>query len=373
MKFGRYASLLGFGVQNNKRTNEIAKSDVVDTTTHLTNDGIHTAPTTHHNHHHATSLHPTMQAYIHQAQIKDRAIDTMQQILLDDHNAKMKKREETNYRPLIVTNHLPDETIYPAYSSSQQSGGFELKPGESYTEKLPLGELNMFRVWIRRGCTKGKDDKQLHCLTGDCNNKLVCDSWGTYGVTAGEIAIFPNNNPPSMYPDLSYVESSTMIPISFSVDGCLQISCDPTGINCPANMQVKDSSGKLLECACGASDWNLLLQSCPNEGGAEIQKQVKEKCPDVYSFAHDDSAQKYCPFNEKAAIRVDVGVANTNKKEAKFASVPNQQIINVENKDGVSCNDKSQVTNAPDKPILFQDSWTDTDQWKSWRDAGYPT
>ncbi|RYE18610.1 MAG: hypothetical protein EOP45_13865, partial [Sphingobacteriaceae bacterium] len=158
--------------------------------------------------------------------------------------------------------------------------------------------------------TEGPNEGELHCLTGDCNGMLECSSWGLYGVSLAEIAIFPDQNPPSMFPDLSYVESGTNLPLKFTVDGCLELSCDTSHVKCPDSMQIMDQNGKLLECACGAKDWNDLLDpilGCPNQGGAGIQKAWKAACPDIYSFASDDSSgQKYCPFSN-AGMQLDIG------------------------------------------------------------------
>ncbi|RYE20072.1 MAG: hypothetical protein EOP45_11620, partial [Sphingobacteriaceae bacterium] len=173
----------------------------------------------HHNHQHAHAklheqhlLHPTQKAYSAHLQAKESA-----QKRISEHQIILKRNVPT-FRPLIITNHLEEETVYPAYSSKQQSGGFQLKPGDSHTVELPLGQIDMLRVWVRRGCISGPNENDLTCIHGDCNGKLVCNSWGNYGVSAYENAIFPSGNPRGSFLDTSLVEGATMLPVSLSMD-----------------------------------------------------------------------------------------------------------------------------------------------------------
>lgn len=338
MRFGQYASLLGLAAKD-KSFDTSPESKSVETTTWPLETS---PPPTHllpkaafhqkHNHNHArahlhkknevkTPLHPTQQAYLAQAKAKQAAIERMGQHILA-------KREES-HRPLIITNHLEDETVYPAYSSLEQSGGFKLNSQESHTELLPAGTLTMFRSWIRRGCTEGPGENELHCLTGNCNDKLVCEGWGDYNCGfLAENACFSSGSPPACWVDGSAVQGFTTLPITFSMEGCdTIISCDPSSVPCPENMQVKDENGKVLTCACGASDWLSLQSDCPDTGGAEVQNAVHAACPDVYSFAQSDSwGQKYCPYSENNAMIIDIG----NKLTQTDTTIPapvNQAVI----------------------------------------------
>jgi hypothetical protein len=254
-------------------------------------------------------LHPTQKAYLAQAKAKRAAIEKMgQQILMEQQ--KTKRSFDANHRPLIITNHLQDETVYPAYSSVEQSGGFKIGPGQSHTELLPAGQLTMFRSWIRRGCTEGPGENELHCLTGDCGGRLVCEGWGDYNCgTLAENACFPSGSPSACWVDGSAVQGFITLPITFSMDGCdTVISCDPSSVPCPENMQVKDESGKVLTCACGHSDWSNLQSDCPNSGGAEVQTAIHAACPNIYSFAQSDSwGQKFCPYSDNNAMIIDIG------------------------------------------------------------------
>lgn len=341
MRFGQYASLLGLAAKD-KSFDTSPESKNVETTwpletsppppTHLLPKAAAFHKHDHHNHAHAhlhtkkneqveTALHPTQQAYLAQAKAKEAAIERMGQQIL--------AKRDGSHRPLIITNHLQDETVYPAYSSVEQSGGFKINPGSTVTVYLPAGQLDSFRSWIRRGCTEGPGENELHCLTGNCNGKLVCDGWGEYGSTAFENAIFPIGNPSGAFLDFSNVEGFTTLPMTFSMDGCdTVISCDPTGIDCPIGMQVKDENGKILACSCGYDDWNRLLEECPNGLPiSDTQKALKEACPDVYSYASDDlTGQKYCPYSESNAMMIDIGNKQTDNAIASPDAV-NQAVI----------------------------------------------
>jgi len=329
MRFAHYASLLGLAARDKSFDSSESKS--VESTA----DQTPPLPTAsyllpkaaafqkkhshdHHNHIHAHAhlhkkheereqadeipLHPTQQAYLAQAKAKEAAIKRMGQQIL--------AKRDASHRPLIISNWLEDETVYPAYSSVEQSGGFKIKPGETHTELLPAGTLTMFRSWIRRGCTEGSGENELHCLTGNCNDKLVCEGWGDYNCgTLAENACFSSGSQPGEFPDISNVQGFTPLPITFSIEGCdTVISCDPSSVKCPENMKVKDENGKVLTCACGHDNWLNLQSDCPDTGGAEVQNAVHAACPDVYSFAQSDSwGQKYCPYSENNAMMIDIG------------------------------------------------------------------
>lgn len=369
MRFGKYASLLGLA---SHETNAPTPSSISastfssqssDSPTFSQNHHSHH----HHHHHHSTSLHPTQSAYLVQAEMKEKAISRMGQQILAAENEKKAKRD-VNHRPLIITNHLEDETIYPAYSSVEQSGGFKLSPGKSHTELLPAGTLTMFRSWIRRGCTEGPGDNDLTCLTGDCGGKLVCNSWGDYNCgTLAENACFPNSEPPSMFPDISMVQGYTPLPITFSMDGCNTImSCDPSSIECPSNMQVKDENGKVLTCACGSDDWNNLLQECPNSPPlSDTQKALQALCSNVYAFAENNDAQKYCPYSDNNAMRIDIGNKDklTTNQETQSAT-PNDTPAtpNAMNQEVIG----GQTTNPPSTTTAPPVWGPDSPEWSEW-------
>lgn len=293
------------------------------------------APRHIHHHHGIKYVHrvlsPTHLARLEHIQNREERIMQLgqqQQVLKEK-----RKRQEPDGRPITYINNLPDETVWPGYASGQQNGGFKLAPGETHTEHVPAGQLDMFRTWIRRDCTEGPDG-QLHCKTGDCGGKLVCQGWGAYGSTQLENAYYPPNTPgktEGSFVDVSEVEGTTDLPLSITVDGCQTISCDPSGVSCPEDMQVKDDNGKLLACSCGYADWNNLQASCPDHGGMPFQNAVKAACPDVYSYAQDDSTgQKYCPYTENGGMTINIGHPSSNQGTAlpAPAAVPAvQQVI----------------------------------------------
>jgi hypothetical protein len=103
-----------------------------------------------------------------------------------------------------------------------------------------------------------------------------------------------------------------MLPITMSVDDCSTLSCDPTGLTCPAAMRVGiDAVGGISTCTCGVP-WDDLQTQCPDAGGSAYQTAAKEKCPKLYAFSTDDATGMHrCDYNAASAIRVAVGVEVT--------------------------------------------------------------
>jgi len=383
MRLLRYISLLGLKARDS--TDHSSSLTNVHTTANHKSEHIDH----HHNHQHThKSLNPTQRAYVAHLQAKELAQKRMSERVLE-------RRRAPAFREFVVVNHLEDDTVYPAYSSKQQSGGFKLGPKSEHTIYLPPADISTFRLWIRRGCTEGENGK-LSCLTGDCHNKLECDSWGKYGSTSFETDISMETG--HEWPDISVAEGSTMIPMTFTVNNCLTLTCDPTNVQCPEDMQVKDENGKLLACSCGAKDFGKLQQVCPDHGGAQIQEDWAKACPNIYTYSTQDSeGQKYCPYSE-AGMRLDIGkpppgvtapaeqipIEGISDKKMEESKSPERSwwgpgvegfaewAAKIES-EGKSA--KPTVTDGPvgeNTPISFEDAWTDSDQWKSWRDAGYP-
>jgi hypothetical protein len=358
-----YIPLLGLRSPSSNTPTDVVQSQTTPEHTHASH---------HHNHNHAhlhTARHPTQKAYVAHMNAKEAA-----QIRIAD---SLQKRHVPAFRPLVITNHLQDETVYPGYSSKQQSGGFKLLPGQQVTVQLPLGEIDMLRVWIRRGCIEGSKEGELHCLTGDCNGKLECDVWPSYGSSQLENAFYPHGDPPGAWLDGSNVEGSTMLPLSVSMDGCMTLHCDTSHITCPEEMQVKDNNGKLLACSCGHSDWNRLQAECPDHGGADIQSQWKEACPDFYSYSSDDlTGQKYCPYEAANAMRVDIGIPTTSVEPSSPHKESEQVPLSVAPKVPVTQEVKQipvvvapEITPAPSTKAIWGpgvdgfDEWVKTYEW----------
>lgn len=196
---------------------------------------------------------------------------------------------------------------------------WELKPGESMIVKVPKNWQGRF--WGRTGCTT--NNGTFSCVTGDCGS-LDCQHTGAPNVTLAEFnfdaqpAGFPN---PLDYYDVSLVDAFnlgitiTPLPGSFNPNkGSGKYWCSSTGCtsdlltNCPSSLQVRDNNNKTVACLSGCTatgsaqyccaayegqPWGTPSQCIPSRFPQNYPAYFKERCPNLYSFAYDDTTSTW--------------------------------------------------------------------------------
>jgi hypothetical protein len=111
---------------------------------------------------------------------------------------------ETGFKEFKIVNNCHFE-IYPAILSIQGSShcptGFHFDPFENYEFTTDSDWIG--RIWARTDCEL-KDDGKLTCFTGDCNEKLECETAGERPATLAEFT-FEGYNGETFY-DISAVD-----------------------------------------------------------------------------------------------------------------------------------------------------------------------
>lgn len=149
---------------------------------------------------------------------------------------------------------------------------------------LNVGSTWGGRIWAREGCT-GDSDCQV-------------------GAPASLAEFLMGGSQGKDYYDVSFVDGFNL-PIQISTDsgaasgsecGAPICSTLPT---CPEELQYKDSNGNVVACKSACSAFGTDEYCCTGSYGRGVctankySIQVKDACPDVYSYANDDSSSMY--------------------------------------------------------------------------------
>jgi hypothetical protein len=188
--------------------------------------------------------------------------------------------------------------IYPGVSGSTttSNNGFLLSPGatEEVTYTMDAKGTWSGRVWPRTGCVPTEGDATgLVCETGDCGNKLLCQTYGAGGVTLAELTQQPQQD----WYDISLVDGFS-VPLAFGPQNgngsCTQIACSVPleSFTCPSNLQKTNANGTLIECLsactalgdpqyCCSGAYNLPT-TCP---ATTYSEGFKKQCPQVNNLS----------------------------------------------------------------------------------------
>jgi hypothetical protein len=161
------------------------------------------------------------------------------------------------------------------------------------------------RIWGRAGCNTSTG----HCNSGDCGNKIACN--GATGIPPATLAEFTLAGAGGLdYYDGSLVDGFNMKMAIANNGGtksgngtkydCGAPKC-ATAINgiCPAALQVK-VGGSVVACYSACMKYNTDAYCCRGSynssascAGTSWAKWFKNKCPDFYSYAYDDTSSTY--------------------------------------------------------------------------------
>ncbi|KIK69292.1 hypothetical protein GYMLUDRAFT_153256, partial [Collybiopsis luxurians FD-317 M1] len=187
-----------------------------------------------------------------------------------------------------------------------QPNGWEQDAGKTVTFTVP-DNWKAGRIWGRTECDFSTVQGPTSCVTGGCNGGLVCDKSTGTGVPPATLAEWTLSGGGDLdnY-DVSEVDGFN-IPVAVTVSdtSCHTASC-PANLNsnCPADLQVKDSSGAVAGClsACKAN-----LDGNPNDSpncctgshntaatclpsGVTDYKFFKGPCPDSHVYPYDEQS-----------------------------------------------------------------------------------
>jgi hypothetical protein len=165
--------------------------------------------------------------------------------------------------------------------------------GNNVASSLAAGSSTQFsvptnwggRIWAREGCTGSTD-----CHVGAPASLAEFLLKGAAGKDFYDVSFVDGYNLPI-----------SIAPNSGTANGydCGAPACSSLP-NCPEELQDKDSKGNVIGCksACAAfgSDEYCCTGGNSVRGNCDANKyslQVKNACPDVYTYAYDDSTSMY--------------------------------------------------------------------------------
>lgn len=141
------------------------------------------------------------------------------------------------------------------------------------------------RVWARENCS-GSSDCQV-------------------GAPASLAEFLMDGASGKDYYDVSFVDGYNL-PIQITPNGATGsgYDCGSPGCStlpdCPTELQSKDSNGNVIACKSACSAFNTAEYCCTGSSTArgscstnKYASQVKSACPNVYSYAYDDSTSMY--------------------------------------------------------------------------------
>lgn len=211
-------------------------------------------------------------------------------------------------------------------STIPNNGGWKLSSGETSTVTLP--DQWQGRFWGRTGCSF--DGNKGKCDTGDCGGILQCNGAG--GNPPATLAEFTFDSGPDStvdFYDVSAVDGYNL-PVTISPIHGTYVINDPTdkfqcttqtwksdpNKSCPEQLQVKNSSGKVVGCLspckaglspndlyCCDTPYNCSPHSASCNPGQQIcdptkfpvkyTQVIKDACEQCYSYPYDDPTSTF--------------------------------------------------------------------------------
>lgn len=193
--------------------------------------------------------------------------------------------------------------------------GFELVPGAS--KSLNIQTPWTGRVWARTRCSNdtivqnqvegnSKGVFGHNCLTGDCGGGSI-ECKGAAGESPATLVEFSLAKDGKDFYDISLVDGFNIL-ASITTQGsssrirpCLSVNCRAdVNKDCPKELQVK-SNDEVIACKSACLAFNQPRDCCTGEFNdpnkckpTEFSKFFKDRCPNAYSYAYDDSSVFSC-------------------------------------------------------------------------------
>ncbi|GLT89850.1 hypothetical protein SLE2022_078140 [Rubroshorea leprosula] len=208
---------------------------------------------------------------------------------------------------LTVKNNCP-YTIWPATqtgggAAQLSNTGFELASQASVSLDTPA-PWNSGRLWARTQCSSDSSGR-FTCATADCGSgQVACN--GAVGALPASLSEFTlaSNGGQDFY-DVSLVDGFNL-PVSITPQGgsgenCTTTSCGVNiNANCPSDLVITGSNGSIIGCKSACAAFNEPQYCCTGTyNSADTCKATsysmifKNKCPQAYSYAFDDSSSTF--------------------------------------------------------------------------------
>ncbi|PWA79041.1 thaumatin-like protein 2 [Artemisia annua] len=190
----------------------------------------------------------------------------------------------------------PGEGIGNETGQWRPGGGRRIETGQSWQLTLGPGTSGA-RIWGRTKCNFDANGRGGNCETGDCNNLLECDGYGTPPVTLAEFA--PNQDNNTDFLVISLVDGFN-IPMEFgpvSADAsCKKLSCAGVDLISQCPKQLRAQGGCNNPCNVFNTDEYCCTPERDGCGPTDYSRYFKDRCPDAKSYPIDDvTSQSSCP------------------------------------------------------------------------------
>jgi len=181
------------------------------------------------------------------------------------------------------------------------------------------------RIWGRTGCNTSTG----LCETGDCGIKIACN--GATGIPPVTLAEFTLQGAGG----LDYYDGSMVDGVNTPTMGIANVGGTKSGNgtkydcgapqcmanivgSCPAELQFKNSAGKVVGCYSACMKYNTDAFCCRGSygtpaacAGTSWAKWFKNFCPDFYSYAYDDTSSTYTCKGGNYTITLGAGTASS--------------------------------------------------------------
>ncbi|KAJ4976128.1 hypothetical protein NE237_001234 [Protea cynaroides] len=186
-----------------------------------------------------------------------------------------------------TTFEIINQCSYTVWAVALPGGGRQLNPGETWL--LNMADDTVYcRIWGRTNCIFDETGNGS-CETGDCNNQLSCQNYGSSPVTVAEYE--------ARYVGVNFYYLSLLdgfnIPMEFKPNNrsCREIKCT-ADINRECPTVLRTAGGCNHPCTVFKNDFYCCTYG--NCTVTDLSNFFMTRCPDAYSFALDYSTKFTC-------------------------------------------------------------------------------
>ncbi|KAG0467084.1 hypothetical protein HPP92_018664 [Vanilla planifolia] len=183
---------------------------------------------------------------------------------------------------------------YPIWPAAVPGGGSFLLSGQNWTFTVDSAEnATSGRIWGRTNCSFDLQGNGS-CLTGNCQNRLICTENGSPPATLVRYYLYQYGNNDFYHVSLLDGFNIPIAVVPITAENCSSVRC-AVDVNrlCPPRLRTRGGCNS----ACNVFHTD---QYCCNKAGnctaTAYSNYFKKLCPDAYCYPQDDPTSTYtCP------------------------------------------------------------------------------